>query len=82
MLRASFDGTHLEYRVRGAGEPVLFIHGGLCAAWFDDLLDRPELSAVHRLIGYHRAGYAGAPASTARSASVRRPHTDGCCCDT
>ena len=59
MRRASLDGMQIDYQVRGAGEPVLFIHGGLCAAWFDDLLDRPELNAAHRLIGYHRVGYAG-----------------------
>jgi 3-oxoadipate enol-lactonase len=59
MHCASLDGMQIDYQVRGAGEPVLFIHGGLCAAWFDDLLDRPELNAAHRLIGYHRVGYAG-----------------------
>jgi pimeloyl-ACP methyl ester carboxylesterase len=58
MSRAPLDGVELEYEVRGSGDPVLFVHGGLCAAWFRDLLRRPELAA-HRLIGYHRAGYAG-----------------------
>jgi pimeloyl-ACP methyl ester carboxylesterase len=56
--RAPVGDVELEYEVRGSGDPVLFVHGGLCAAWFRDLLGRPEL-AGHRLIGYHRAGYAG-----------------------
>jgi 3-oxoadipate enol-lactonase len=51
-------GVELEYEVRGSGDPVLFVHGGLCADWFRDLLGRPELAA-HRLVGYHRAGYGG-----------------------
>jgi pimeloyl-ACP methyl ester carboxylesterase len=58
MPRAPVGGLELEYETRGSGDPVLFVHGGLCADWFRDLLGRPEL-ATHRLIGYHRAGYAG-----------------------
>jgi pimeloyl-ACP methyl ester carboxylesterase len=48
----------LEYEVRGSGEPVVFIHGGLCAGWFADLVRRPALHG-YQLIRYHRAGYAG-----------------------
>lgn len=58
MGRAPAGGVELEYETRGSGDPVLFVHGGLCAVWFRDLLGRPELAA-HRLVGYHRAGYAG-----------------------
>ncbi len=55
---ANVDGLTLEYSDRGAGEPVLLIHGGLCTALLDPLLDEPALGA-HRLIAHHRAGYAG-----------------------
>ena len=58
MKRADIDGTDLEYSDRGTGEPVVLMHAGLCAASFEPLLDEPAL-AGHRLIAYHRAGYAG-----------------------
>jgi 3-oxoadipate enol-lactonase len=58
MLRANIDDVELEYSDRGSGEPVVLIHAGLCAAWFEPLMDEPAL-AGHRLIRYHRAGYAG-----------------------
>jgi pimeloyl-ACP methyl ester carboxylesterase len=37
---------------------VVLIHAGLCASWFEPMMDEPALSG-HRLIRYHRAGYAG-----------------------
>ncbi len=58
MERLDVDGTTLEYTDQGAGEPVVLMHAGLCAAWFEPLLDEPAL-AGYRLIAYHRAGYAG-----------------------
>jgi len=75
--RAPIDGIELEYEVRGAGDPVLFIHGGLCAHWFKNLLDQPDLSGGHRLIRYHRVGYAGSdrvdgPVSIRRQAAHSR----------
>jgi len=54
-------GVDLEVDVRGAGEPVVFIHAGLCAYWFRDLCEQPALAGAYRLIRYHRAGYAGSP---------------------
>jgi len=74
MPRARLDDVTLEYELRGAGEPVLFIHGGLCAAWFRDLLRRPELGGGLRLVRHHRAGYAGSehvagPVSLSRQAA-------------
>jgi pimeloyl-ACP methyl ester carboxylesterase len=59
MLRARVAGIALEYEIRGAGEPVVFIHGGLCAEWFKGLAGRPELNRGLRLVRYHRVGYAG-----------------------
>lgn len=41
-LRISADNTsvqdvELEYWVKGAGEPVVFVHGGLLTDWFGPL---------------------------------------------
>jgi pimeloyl-ACP methyl ester carboxylesterase len=74
MLRAPVDGAELEYEVRGSGDPVLFVHGGLYADSFKPLLDRTELSGRYRLIHYHRVGYAGSshvdgPVSIGRQAA-------------
>jgi 3-oxoadipate enol-lactonase len=74
MSRAPIDGIELEYETHGAGEPVVLIHGGLCADWFKVLLDQPELRDRHRLIRYHRVGYAssdrvGGPVSLHRQAT-------------
>jgi pimeloyl-ACP methyl ester carboxylesterase len=58
--RVALDGgVELEYEVRGAGEPVVLIHAGVCADWFRPLLAEPALADRHRLVSYHRAGYAG-----------------------
>ena len=58
MNRATIDGIELEYADSGTGEPVVLIHAGLCAAWFEPFMREPAL-AGHRRIRYHRAGYAG-----------------------
>jgi 3-oxoadipate enol-lactonase len=59
VLRAPVDdGLELEYEDRGAGEPVVLIHAGVCADFFAPLMDQPAL-AGHRLVRHHRAGYAG-----------------------
>ena len=59
MERAPVNGVDLEYEVRGGtGEPVVLIHAGVCADFFAPLAAQPAL-AGHRLVRYHRAGYAG-----------------------
>jgi pimeloyl-ACP methyl ester carboxylesterase len=59
MQRAPVDGVELEYEDRGgAGDPVVLIHAGACADFFAPLADQRAL-AGHRLVRYHRAGYAG-----------------------
>lgn len=58
MDRAAVDGLELEYELRGSGEPVVLIHWGLCAAWAEPLMDQPALADRHRLLNYHRAGFA------------------------
>ena len=49
----------VEVEDRGAGEPVVLIHAGVCADWFRGLRDEPALAGAYRVISYHRAGYAG-----------------------
>jgi hypothetical protein len=57
--RAVIDGVTLEYEESGAGEPVVCIHGAFIADAFRPLLSERALSDRHRLISYHRRGYAG-----------------------
>ena len=57
MPRASVDGVALEYELRGAGEPVVLIHWGVCAAWAEPLLEAPALNEHYRLLAYDRAGF-------------------------
>lgn len=59
MKRAVLDGVELEYEIRGAGEPVVFVHAGVFAEWFTPLLDEPALTSRYRVVSYHRVGYAG-----------------------
>jgi len=54
------DGIHVEYQVRGAGEPLLLIHGGMIADSFEPIAD--EIAASYQLITYRRRGYHGTPA--------------------
>lgn len=46
MERVDIDGIELEYEVRGAGEPVLLVHGNYQADAFTPLLIEPALFAV------------------------------------
>jgi len=46
----------LEYEVRGAGEPVLLIHGSHVAHAFLPLMVEPALADRFRLVRYHRRG--------------------------
>lgn len=59
MNRAVVDGVELEYELRGFGEPVVLIHWGVAATWAEPLLNEPALAETHRLLSYHRAGFAG-----------------------
>ena len=61
MELAVLDEIALEYEVSGEGEPVAFIHGSFIADAFRPLLtelDLPGLASSHRLVSYHRRGYA------------------------
>lgn len=59
MERASVDGIELEYELRGAGEPIVFIHNGAGVDWFRPLLDQPALAKRYRVLSYRRVGYGG-----------------------
>jgi pimeloyl-ACP methyl ester carboxylesterase len=56
--RAAFDGIEIEYQQRGDGEPVVLVHAGVFAGWFEPLLEQPALAERYRLVSYHRVGYA------------------------
>jgi pimeloyl-ACP methyl ester carboxylesterase len=53
----SVMGVELEYWVEGAGEPVLFLHGGLLTDWYGPLADELSRAGSYRLVSYHRPGY-------------------------
>jgi pimeloyl-ACP methyl ester carboxylesterase len=53
------DGVELAYEARGAGEPVVLVHAGVCGDWFSGLMEEPALADRHRLVRYHRVGYGG-----------------------
>jgi 3-oxoadipate enol-lactonase len=78
LQRAAVEpGVELEYRLQGHGEPVVLLHAGLFADWFQPLLDEPAFAARHRVLSLHRVGYAGSsrvagPVSIARQAAQVR----------
>jgi len=71
--RASLGAVELEYRLQGVGEPVVLVHAGVFADWFESLTAEPALRRF-QLVTYHRIGYAGSgrvarPTSIAEQAS-------------
>jgi pimeloyl-ACP methyl ester carboxylesterase len=56
--RASLEGIELEFRTVGVGAPVVLVHAGVFADWFEPLLKEPALSRHYCLVTYHRVGYA------------------------
>ena len=59
MDRAEVNGVILEYEVRGDGEPVVMVHGGLLADENAPLMREPTLTDRFRVVNYHRRGFAG-----------------------
>ena len=59
MSRAVLNGLTLAYERVGAGDPIVLIHGALIADAFRPLLAETALTSEHRLLMYHRRGYAG-----------------------
>jgi hypothetical protein len=77
MERAAVGDVELEYELEGGGSPVLLVHAGGCADWFAPLLREPALTGHHRVVSYHRVGYAGSshppgPVSLADQAAQAR----------
>lgn len=75
--RASLEGIELEYRTVGVGQPVVLVHAGVFADWFEPLIEEPSLSGGYCLLVYHRVGYAGSshvpgPISIAQQAAQLR----------
>jgi pimeloyl-ACP methyl ester carboxylesterase len=74
MNRAQIGELALEYEVRGTGEPVVLIHGGIIADGLRPLFTEPSLTERYQLLLYHRRGFAGsthldAPTSMAQQAA-------------
>ena len=64
LALAVLPDVSLEYQLGGEGDPVVFIHGGLIAEGLDPLANEPDIAAHHRVLTWHRVGYAeSGPAS-------------------
>jgi pimeloyl-ACP methyl ester carboxylesterase len=72
----SVGGVELEYWVQGAGEPVVFLHGGVLTDWFGPLADELSKAGSYRLVSYHRPGYGS---STLPSESITMAGQADCC---
>lgn len=59
MHTATVNGARLEYDLIGAGEPVVLLHGGLLADENQPLAHEQGLTSRHRVLQYHRRGFAG-----------------------
>ena len=66
--RAVLEQATLEYRLSGAGEPVVFIHGGLLADGLEPLANSTQ-AMKYRVLTWHRGGYSRSPAGNAGVAS-------------
>jgi pimeloyl-ACP methyl ester carboxylesterase len=74
MERTRIDGIELECELRGSGDAVVFVHHGAGVDWFEPLMREPALATRHRIVHYHREGYAAssplaAPLTFAREAA-------------
>jgi pimeloyl-ACP methyl ester carboxylesterase len=57
VQRVHLDGVGLEYEAHGSGDPVLLVHGSHIADGCEPLVR--GLAERHRVILYHRRGFAG-----------------------
>jgi len=46
----SVEGIELEYWVKGEGEPIVFLHGGILTDWFGPLADELSKTGGYRLV--------------------------------
>jgi pimeloyl-ACP methyl ester carboxylesterase len=59
MQRARVNGVELEYDVKGLGEPIVLLHGGLLADENTPLMSQTALTSRYQVINYHRRSFAG-----------------------
>jgi pimeloyl-ACP methyl ester carboxylesterase len=59
VRRARVADTDLQFEFRGAGQPVLLIHGTVLADSFWPLAQEPAIVNNHLVIRYHRRGFGG-----------------------
>ncbi len=60
MQRMSLGGVEIEYAKRGAGDPLVLIHGGVLGDWFVPLSASPSLDGFC-VINVRRPGYGAIP---------------------
>jgi pimeloyl-ACP methyl ester carboxylesterase len=68
VQRATVGGITLEFETRGAGEPVILIHGSMIADSYLPIMSEPAL-ARFRLVRYRRRGF-GASTHSAPPVSI------------
>ena len=74
VRRLEVGGDVIEYEDRGAGEPILLVHGGVFADWFVPVLRSGALDGF-RVVRLRRAGYAeGSEPTTPRSFADHARH--------
>jgi pimeloyl-ACP methyl ester carboxylesterase len=69
-------GVEMEYSVKGGGESVVFLHGGVLTDWFGPLADELSRTRSYRLVSYHRPGYGS---STLPSQPISMAGQAECC---
>jgi pimeloyl-ACP methyl ester carboxylesterase len=72
----SVSGVELEHWVKGGGEPVVFLHGGILTDWFSPLANELSKKGNYQLISYHRPGYGS---STLPSQPITMAGQAECC---
>ena len=72
----SVGGVELEYWLKGAGEPVVFLHGGVLTDWFGPLAAELSMTDGYQLVSYHRPGYGS---STLPSQPITLAGQADCC---
>lgn len=72
----SVGGVELKYWEKGAGDPVVFLHGGVLTDWFGLLADALSATGGYRLVSYHRPGYGS---STLPSQPITMTRQADCC---
>jgi pimeloyl-ACP methyl ester carboxylesterase len=75
-VSGSVAGVELEYWVKGTGEPVVFLHGGVLTDWFGPIIDELSKTGSYRLVSYHRPGYGS---STMPSQPITMAGQAECC---